>query len=198
MKPKQKQKPKPKQKQKPKREPVVKTKGNGVHKSKLDRVSTAGVVQMLGRLGATDTQMAEALGISRNAFRQWRDRNPKLLATLKESKDQADEAVVKSLYQRAKGYDCPATKFITVNGNLVTKEYIEHYPPDTTACIFWLKNRKPAQWRDSSRTEVVTPEGESLTMTLRVTQDELPKLKSNALQTAITQTTEDPETGGQG
>ena len=24
----------------------------------------------------------------------------------------------------------------------------KHYPADVTACIFWLKNRLPAEWRD--------------------------------------------------
>jgi hypothetical protein len=27
--------------------------------------------------------------------------------------------------------------------------YVEHVPPDTTAAIFWLKNRDPARWRDA-------------------------------------------------
>jgi hypothetical protein len=26
--------------------------------------------------------------------------------------------------------------------------YIQHVPPDVTACIFWLKNRDPEHWRD--------------------------------------------------
>lgn len=31
--------------------------------------------------------------------------------------------------------------------------YREYLPPDTTACIFWLKNRKPAEWREKSEVE---------------------------------------------
>lgn len=41
------------------------------------------------------------------------------------------------------------TKFATSEGRITdSKEYIEHYPPDTTAAIFWLKNRQPEKWRD--------------------------------------------------
>ncbi len=32
--------------------------------------------------------------------------------------------------------------------------YVEHYAPDTTAAIFWLKNRQPAQWRDKIEAEL--------------------------------------------
>ena len=31
--------------------------------------------------------------------------------------------------------------------------YTERYPPDTTAAIFWLKNRRPDLWRDKHRIE---------------------------------------------
>lgn len=30
----------------------------------------------------------------------------------------------------------------------VYADFIEHFPPDTTAMIFWLKNRQPDKWRD--------------------------------------------------
>jgi hypothetical protein len=33
--------------------------------------------------------------------------------------------------------------------------YIEHVPPDVTACIFWLKNRDPTAWRDAQLLEHV-------------------------------------------
>jgi hypothetical protein len=37
----------------------------------------------------------------------------------------------------------------------VYAEYVEHVPPDVTACIFWLKNRDPQHWRDSQQLEHV-------------------------------------------
>lgn len=47
-----------------------------------------------------------------------------------------------------KGYSYDAVKIFQHNGKPVKVPYVEHVPPDTTACIFWLKNRKPEAWRD--------------------------------------------------
>ena len=40
-------------------------------------------------------------------------------------------------------------------GNVTKVPYVEHVPPDVTACIFWLKNRDPEHWRDSQQMEHV-------------------------------------------
>jgi hypothetical protein len=61
-----------------------------------------------------------------------------------------------SLYQRAIGYSYDAEKiFCDRNGEVTRVPYVEHVPPDVTACIFWLKNRKPADWRDAQQMEHV-------------------------------------------
>lgn len=46
------------------------------------------------------------------------------------------------------GYSHAATKFFQAGGVILKQEYIEHYPPDATSMIFWLKNRQPDKWRD--------------------------------------------------
>jgi hypothetical protein len=58
--------------------------------------------------------------------------------------------VKRSLYSRAVGYNYEATKIFMPAGHTkpVCARYIEHVPPDVTACIFWLKNRDPEHWRD--------------------------------------------------
>ena len=63
-----------------------------------------------------------------------------------------------SLYERANGYTYDAVKIFMPAGakKPVYAPYIEHVPPDTTACIFWLKNRDPARWRDTWQLEHVT------------------------------------------
>lgn len=65
----------------------------------------------------------------------------------------ADAKVVASLYKRANGYSHPALDIRTVDGEVVETEYTKHYPPDTVACIFWLKNRRPDLWRDRKEFE---------------------------------------------
>jgi hypothetical protein len=63
--------------------------------------------------------------------------------------------VTRSLYSRAVGYNYEAVKiFMPANREKpVYAKYIEHIPPDVTACIFWLKNRDPQHWRDSQQLE---------------------------------------------
>lgn len=63
--------------------------------------------------------------------------------------------VSKRLYSRALGYSHKATKIFLRAGDSepTLVEYTEHYPPDTTACIFWLKNRQPRKWRDRQEIE---------------------------------------------
>jgi hypothetical protein len=34
-------------------------------------------------------------------------------------------------------------------------KYIEHVPPDVTACIYWSKNRMPDRWRDQQQIDHV-------------------------------------------
>lgn len=90
----------------------------------------------------------------------WKLAHPEFLHALKAGKEEADASVAKSLYQRALGYSHAAVKIITVaDGNnqgshVEQVPYTEYYPPDTTACIFWLKNRQREQWRDKLDHEV--------------------------------------------
>ena len=55
------------------------------------------------------------------------------------------------MLQRALGYEYTETtrEYIPELGEMhVTKEVTKQVAPDTTAQIFWLKNRKPQDWRD--------------------------------------------------
>jgi hypothetical protein len=76
----------------------------------------------------------------------------------------ADNAVTRSLYQRATGYDHKAVKVFLRkdDGEPVHATYVEHCPPDVTACIFWLKNRQRVLWRDVNRTEHTGADGKDL------------------------------------
>lgn len=73
---------------------------------------------------------------------------------LKKGKDVVDRQVEKSLLQRALGYSYEETSK-KYEGGVMTERKVtkKHVPPDTTAQIFWLKNRKPEQWRDKPRSE---------------------------------------------
>ena len=112
-------------------------------------------------LGATDRDLADFFGVAINAIWRWSTKYPEFRSALKSSKESADERVERSLYQKACGYTFDAVKiFMPASHNEpVYAKYREHVPPDTTACIFWLKNRQPNQWRERVQQEHVGPDG---------------------------------------
>lgn len=109
-------------------------------------------------LGATDAELADFFGVSETTVNNWKKAHPSFLESLKAGKDQADSGVAGRLYRRAMGYEHEAVKIaVDPKGDHTVVPYTKHYPPDTTACIFWLKNRQPARWRD--RHEVTGADG---------------------------------------
>ena len=112
----------------------------------------------LCRLGATDIEVADFLGVSVATLNNWKAAHPAFLDALKEGKSEADTRVVDSLYHRAVGYSFDSEKVqIQRDGSVVRAPIREHVPPDTTAAIFWLKNRRPQDWRDVHKHEVGRP-----------------------------------------
>jgi len=105
-------------------------------------------VAKLIALGAKHSEIAEILGVNLSTFYQWRLDYEAFSNVVNLSTDQYSERVARSLAEKALGYTTKETKVFNVNGELKTKKVDRHYPPDTTACIFWLKNRKPEEWRD--------------------------------------------------
>ena len=89
------------------------------------------------RDGLTDEQIAHNMGICRDTLIQWKKRFPDISDTLKRGKEIVDIKVENALLKRALGYSCD------------NKEV----PPDITAIIFWLKNRRPDKWRDKQNLE---------------------------------------------
>ncbi len=114
------------------------------------QVNPLDVARVLGQLGGTDTQLASALGITRSALHGRKSKLKPLLDTLKDSKAEADAQVEQALFKRAIGFQAPDTHFSTFEGTVIATPYTKHYPPSEVACIFWLKNRKPDQWREKS------------------------------------------------
>ena len=119
------------------------------------------LIEGWARDGLTDEQIAHNMGCAYSTFREWLKRFPALSAALKKGKAPVDYEVENALYKRATGYTVKlkkpikvkTTKRVTGKGE-VTEERIEYadeeqyIPPDTTAQIFWLKNRRPDKWRD--------------------------------------------------
>lgn len=107
----------------------------------------------LAKLGATNQEMAEAFGVSLSTLNLWKVQHQEFSDSIKSGKEVADDRVVDSLYNRAMGFSHPDTDIRVVDGAIVETPMVKHYPPDTTAAIFWLKNRRPEEWRDKQEIE---------------------------------------------
>lgn len=107
------------------------------------------------RDGLTDEQIADNIGIRRPTLYDWKNKYPDISDALKKGKEVIDRQVENALLKRALGYEyIETTKELTDLGLTVTKQVTKQVSPDTTAQIFWLKNRKPKEWRDKKETEV--------------------------------------------
>lgn len=110
-------------------------------------------------LGATDADLARFFGFDERTINRWKDSHPEFAEALREGKEGADANIGKSLFQRATGYSHPSEEIKVVEGAVVRVPITKQYPPDTTAMIFWLKNRRPDLWRDKVQNEHSGPDG---------------------------------------
>lgn len=107
----------------------------------------------LVQLGATDAELADFFEVAISTIYLWKVVHQEFSDALKLGKDVADRRVEEALYHRAMGYSHEDTDIRVVDGCVVETPIIKRYAPDTTAAIFWLKNRKPDEWRDKRDVE---------------------------------------------
>lgn len=101
------------------------------------------------RDGLTDKVIAANIGITPSTLYEWKKSYPEISESLKNGKEVVDRMVENALLKRALGYQYEevSEKYemgILTERKVTKKEVI----PDTTAQIYWLKNRKPEVWRD--------------------------------------------------
>lgn len=116
------------------------------------------IARQLCDLGATEEQLGAAFGVSRRTITTWEQQHPKFREAILEGRKGPDDQVVRSLFERATGYQHPEDKIFydSKTGEPVVVPTVKHYAPDTTAMIFWLKNRRPEDWRDRQETKIST------------------------------------------
>lgn len=109
------------------------------------------MIEGWARQGLTDEQIASNIGIGTTTFYTWVDRFPVIRESLKKGKAPVDFEVENALYKRAVGFEYEETETLIEEVNGETKKKVKRIKrtalPDTSAIIFWLKNRKPEQWR---------------------------------------------------
>jgi hypothetical protein len=110
-------------------------------------LSEDGLIKIQGwaRDGLIDEQIAHNMGITTKTLYEWKNKYSEISEALKKGKEVIDRQVENALLKRALGYAYDET---TYEDGVETKRVTKEVAPDTTAQIFWLKNRKPAEWRD--------------------------------------------------
>ena len=106
------------------------------------------------RDGLTDEQIAGNIGINTSTLYDWKNKFSEISKALKKGKEVVDIQVENALLKRALGYDFQETR-VEKSDKDGTKiiQTLKHIPADTTAQIFWLKNRRPDLWRDKQNIE---------------------------------------------
>ena len=106
----------------------------------------------LCKKGFTDEELADFFGVATSTLYLWKTKYPEFSEALKDSKAFCDADVEASLYNRALGYDYDEVKKeVSQVGEKKTQRITttnKKVIADTTAQIFWLKNRQPDRWRD--------------------------------------------------
>ena len=116
-----------------------------------------GKIRKLAEFGFIDTQLAELFGVTEKTITNWKKESLEFITVLKKGKEIADARVMMSLLKRATGYEHKETHISNYQGVITETEITKHYPPDSTAMIFWLKNRQPDKWRDKQEIDFTKP-----------------------------------------
>ena len=111
----------------------------------------------LCRLGATDDELADFFGVTTRSINNWKRDHPGFFQSLKAGKILADAEVADKLFKRATGYEHADVHVSNYQGVITLTPVTKVYPADTTAAIFWLKNRQPKMWK-AQPDETQTPE----------------------------------------
>ena len=120
------------------------------------------------------------MGVSYSTLKEWINTYSAISASLKKGKAPVDIEVENALLKRATGYTVTVKKPVKVktkrqlkDKGTIEEEHIEfveeeiYIAPDTTAQIYWLKNRRPDKWRDKPQTSAADTDDPLMAMLKR-------------------------------
>jgi len=110
--------------------------------------------EKLWRKGEIDEDVAKALKICCKTLYTWFKKYPEFLQAKTSAKAYADSLVEQALFKRATGFVAPDCHVSQWDGSVTITPLEKHYPPETAAIVFWLKNRKPKEWRDKAELHI--------------------------------------------
>lgn len=116
-------------------------------------------VRRLCLLGLTDEEMAEFFEVATSTIYEWDKTHPEFSEARARGKLHADGRVAEKLYHRAVGYHHDDVHVTAFQGDVTLTPIVKHYPPDTQAASWWLKNRQPSKWRDTQALQQLDKDG---------------------------------------
>jgi hypothetical protein len=123
--------------------------------------------------GATNPDLAGRFGVARSTIDLWIATHPEFAEAVQQGRDVADAIAVESLFTRVTGYNHRVEKVFLYRGEPRTATYTAHIPPETRACMYWLRNRRPEDWREiSERAAAEVAQEAAADAALRVQMDE--------------------------
>lgn len=118
-------------------------------------------IQGWARDGLIDKQIAHNIGVSERTFTTWKSKFPSITSALKKGKEVVDREVENALFKSAVGYEYEEETYERIFNEetdkfeeVLVKRVKKYKEPNPTSMIFWLKNRKPEEWRDKRVTEL--------------------------------------------
>jgi len=139
-----------------------------------DWITAEGLLKIEGwaRDGLVNEQIARNIGVAEGTLYNWINNHSEIDEALKKGKEVVDREVENALLKRALGYEYEE---VTYEFGEESKRVVKEVQPDTTAQIFWIKNRKPHMWRDKQDIEHSGKTETTINMT-NLSEEELRKL----------------------
>jgi len=118
------------------------------------RPEYAEIARGMARLGGSDFEIAEELGVTTQTVWRWRSKYPEFCYALDEGKEAFDNRIERSLAMKAAGFSVHTEKLFNYEGTVIRAETVEFYPPEVGAIKLWLGNRRPDKWKDKQELRV--------------------------------------------
>ena len=113
-------------------------------------------LEKLVSFGHSDEFIASLYNVPVRIWKDWLAAHPQLNESVMRWRAGQNDKVAQALYNRAIGCKHKETAVkVKKNGDVELVEFDKHYPPDTTACLSWLKNRDPENWNNEKNNQVI-------------------------------------------
>lgn len=127
----------------------------------------ANIARSMCMMGATNADLADAFDVTISTVYLWQATHQEFSDAIKAGKDLVDDFVERSLYLQAVGYAHDDVDIRTISvgegqSEIVMTPIRKQIPPNPTAAIFWLKNRRPDRWRDIKAVELSGRDGSAI------------------------------------